>query len=68
MDRFIVITANYAKEFQLKVNEALLKGYVLHGNAEFKATSHQSNWNNPDGTVSLRSESLHHYSQCLILY
>lgn len=60
-DRFIVITSSNAEAFQEKVNEALSNGYVLHGNPEFKATSHQDTWNERQ-----RSWSEHHYCQCMI--
>ena len=67
MDKFIVITSKESKDFQKQVNEAIEKGYSLYGEPTFMATSHQSNWNNPDRTVSLRSWSENHYSQCMII-
>jgi len=67
MEQFIVITSKDAKDFQSQVNEALQKGYTLHGITTYMATSHQDNWNNPDRTVSVRSWSENHYSQCMVL-
>jgi hypothetical protein len=61
-EKFIVIVASYASDFQRLVNESLEKGYILHGPPEFKATSHQDSW---DGRQ--RSWSQHHYAQCMIL-
>jgi hypothetical protein len=67
MDKFIVISCNEAKQFQKEVNDALNKGYKLHGEPNFIATSHPQNYNNPDGTTSLYSTKKEHYCQCLML-
>ena len=62
MEKFIVITSNNPDDFQNKVNNAINKGYKIHGNSDFKVTSHQDTWNK-------RQRSLHkyHYSQCMVL-